>query len=138
MTMMPPQAANNKPEGIEHNPPVMYNGSILYSPPELGYYWGWIAYYAPEELDSMLKEVGERTAEIALESFEIAIKAMGVHKPPPEQRLALYRVKPVELWMEQQAKFPWQYEKDMEDWQKLEEQYGPPPPETLPELPYEG
>lgn len=132
-----PVPANNKPENLENTPPGMYSASILYQPPTLGFYWGWIAYYAPELIPGMLKEVGERTAEVALESFEVAIKAMGVHEPGPEERLALYRVKPVELWMEQQAKFPWRYEHDMEDWAKLEEKYGPPPPETLPEIPVE-
>lgn len=135
---MPPQSANNKPENLTRQPMGMYNGSVLYNPPELGYYFGWIAYYAPELLDDILKEIGERTAEIALETFDVAIKAMGVKEPGPEQRLELYRIKPPELWMEQNAKFPWRYEHDLEDWTKLEQQYGPPPEPTLPELPSEG
>ena len=132
--VMQPTPANNKPEGIGNNPPAMYNASVLYSPPTLGYYWGWISYYEPERIPRMLKEVGDRTAELALKSFDIAIKAMGVREPPPEQRLELYRVKPTELWMEQAQKFPWRYEHDMQDWTKLEAEYGPAPALTLPEV----
>lgn len=132
---MPPQSANNKPENLSTQPMGMYNGSLLYNPPELGFYFGWIAYHNPEMLDDILKEIGERTAEIALETFDVAIKAMGVREPPPEQRLELYRVKPPELWMEQQAKFPWRYEHDMQDWMKLEQEYPlTPPAPTLPEI----
>lgn len=131
---MPPTAANNKPENIQSDVPAMYQASILYNPPTLGYYWGWCAYYFPEEIPAMLREVGEQTAEIALESFEVAIKAMGVHRPPPEERLQLYRAKSPELWMEQMSKFPWQAEKDMQDWEELEAKYGSPQLETLPEV----
>lgn len=131
-----PIPANNKPENIQQNPAAMYQASVLYSPATLGYYWGWCSYYTPEEIPSMLREVGERTAEIALESFEVAIKAMGVHEPGPEERLAIYRVKPYELWLEQQAKFPWRFEHDMEDWTKLEQQYpATPEKQSLPEPP---
>jgi hypothetical protein len=130
-----PVAANNKPENITNTPPVMYNASILYSPPTLGQVWGWLAYYEPECIDGLLKEIGTRTAELALESFEIAIKAMGTHEPGPEERLELYRVKPPELWMEQQAKFPWRYEHDMLDWMSLEQRYPLRQEEpTLPEI----
>lgn len=134
---MAPQAANNKPEGIDKTPPVMYNASILYSPPNIGEVWGWIATYEPDRLSRMLKEVGEQTAKIALKSFDIAIKAMGVSKPPPEQRLALYRAKPPELWYEQSLKFPWMYEEDRDDWAKLEAKYSVQEAEailTLPEV----
>jgi hypothetical protein len=74
----------------------------------------------------MLKEYGERTAALALKSFEVAIAAAGASEPPAEDRLALYRVKPPLLWLEQQAKFPWRFEHDMQDWVRLEERYGPP------------
>ena len=133
--VMQPTAANNKPENINQTPPAMYQASILYSPPDLGYYFGWLAYYAPEEIDGVLKEIGERTAEIALETFDVVIKAMGTREPGPQERLELYRVKPPELWMEQQAKFPWRYERDMQDWMKLEQEYplNTPAP-TLPEV----
>ncbi len=129
-----PVPANNKPENISNNPPAMYSASVLYSPPSLGYYWGWVAYYEPDRIPRMLKEVGERTAELALKTFDVAIKAMGVREAPPEQRLELYRVKPIELWLEQKAKFPWRYEHDLEDWNKLELEYGAPPPASLPEV----
>ncbi len=132
---MAPQAANNKPERVSKTPPTMYNASVLYSPPTLGQCWGWIATYEPDRLSRMLKEVGEKTAELALKSFEIAIKAMGVKEPGPEMRLSLYRVKPPELWMEQSAKFPWRFEHDMQDWEALEQKYPQTQPEpTLPEV----
>ena len=129
-------AANLRPENIMGNnePKALFQGSVLYTPPTMGYYWGWISYYEPDRIPRMLKEVGTKTAEMALTAFDIAIKAMGVHEPGPEERLQLYRVKPIELWMEQQAKFPWRYEHDMADWAKLEQNYGPPPPPTLPEV----
>lgn len=128
-------AANLRPENLLQTPPkAMYEGSVLYTPPSLGYYWGYIAYYEPDRIPRMLKQVGEQTAKMALTAFEIAIKAMGVHEPPPEQRLELYRVKPIDLWMEQKAKFPWRYEHDLADWTKLEAEYGPEPAPTLPEV----
>lgn len=129
-------AANLRPENImgKGEPKALFQASVLYSPPDLGYYWGWIAYYEPDRIPAMLREVGEKTAKIALTAFEIAIKAMGVHESGPQERLQLYRVKSQDLWHEQAVKFPWRYEHDMQDWTKLEAEYGPPEPETLPEV----
>ena len=130
----PVPAANLRPENISSpGPDVLYQGSVLYTPPTLGFCWGWIAYYEPDRLPRMLKEVGERTAALAIKSFEVAIQAMGVREPPGEDRLALYRVKPPILWAEQQAKFPWRFEHDMADWMRLEARYGPPPATLPPE-----
>lgn len=126
MTQQPMQQGPHlRPENLlSSTPNAMVEAAVLYSPPSLGYYWGWIAYYEPDRIPRMLKQVGEETAKMALKAFEIAIKAMGIHEPPPQERLDLYRVKPQELWMEQQAKFPWRYEHDMADWQALEDKYG--------------
>src|ERR1700704_6318618 len=123
MTMQ--QGPHLRPENVLHQAPAaMFEGAVLYSPPTMGYYWGWIAYYEPDRIPRMLKHVGEETAKIALKAFDIAIKAMGVTEPGPEDRLALYRAKPIELWHEQQAKFPWRYEHDLQDWTDLEAKYG--------------
>lgn len=129
-------AANLRPENLmgKGEPKALFQGSVLYTPPTLGYYWAWMAYYEPERIPRMLKQAGEDAGKVALMAFEAAIKASGVHEPGPEQRLELYRVKPYALWMEQQAKFPWRYEHDMQDWTKLEQQYGPEPASTLPEV----
>jgi len=129
-------AANLRPENLmgPNQPKALFQASVLYTPPELGYYWGWIGYYEPDRIPRMLKQVGEETAKMALRAFEVAITAMGVHEPGPEMRLAIYRLKPIELWMEQKAKFPWRYEHDMLDWEKLKAQYGPEPEPTLPEV----
>lgn len=131
-------APHLRPENaLTQAPEAAFEGAVLYSPPTLGYYWGWISYYEPDRIPRMLKEVGQETAKRALKAFEVAIKAMGLHEPGPQERLQLYRVKPVELWMEQQAKFPFRYERDLEDWTNLEKQYGQEP-QTLPEVPVNG
>lgn len=132
----PLQGPHLRPEDIlTQSPRAMYEGAVLYTPPSLGYYWGWLAYYEPDRLSRALKQVGEQTAKIALTAFNIAIKAMGVTEPGPEERLQLYRVKPIELWQEQQAKFPWRYEHDLQDWTALEAKYGPEPRRMLAEVP---
>lgn len=135
MTQQPVQGPHLRPENLlSQNPNAMVESAVLYSPPTLGYYWGWIGTYEPDRIPRMLKEVGERTAKLALRSFETAIMAMGVHEPGPQDRLDLYRVKSPDLWREQSMKFPWRFERDMQDWEKLGTAVRPPPPKTLAEV----
>jgi len=78
------QQPHLRPENVlTQTPNAAYEGAVLYTPPSLGYYWGWIAYFEPERIKRMLDEVGKKTADMALTAFEIAIKAMGVHEPGP-------------------------------------------------------
>lgn len=138
-----PSSVKLRPQNIAQNPNVMFEAAQLYTPPSLGYYFGWLAIHAPDRLPALLKRIGEKTADVALSSFDIAVRAMGVKTPPPNERIAIYRAKaqgsptagimPMALWIEQRAKFPWEFQKDWLDWERLEGQIIQQPPEIPPD-----
>ncbi len=134
-----PSTVKLRPENINANPNVMYEGAQLYTPPTLGVYFGWLAIHAPDRLPGLLRRIQKKAGDMALKSFDLAVKAHGVVTPPPAMRQALYRAKatgsqaagiaPMSLWIEQRAKFPWKFQKDWADWERLEGRLLPEPPE---------
>lgn len=137
-----PSSVKLRPQNIAQNPNVMFEAAQLYTPPTMGYYFGWLAIHAPDRLPALLKRIGEKTADVALSSFDIAVRAMGVKTPPPKERIAIYRAKaqgsvtagiaPMALWIEQFAKFPWEAQNDWADWSRLEGRVIPLPQEVVP------
>jgi hypothetical protein len=118
-----------RPQNVTQTPNVMIDQAKLYSPPTLGSYWSWLARKAPERVKPAMKRATERSGRMAMIAWDAALAGLGVSTPPPNERIILYRRKPMELWVEQRAKFPWAFLHDWLDWEKLEGRLIPMPPE---------
>lgn len=68
-----------------------------------------------------LKEIGKRLARDFGNMLQAMEDSSGFERAGPLERLHWYRVKPDELWLEQEAKFPRRYDRDRRDYEKLQE-----------------
>jgi hypothetical protein len=124
-----PFAARLRPQNVTQLPNIMIDQAKLYSPPTLGSYWSWLARHAPERIKPAMKRATEHSGKMCMIAWDAALAGLDVTTPPPEQRLILYRRKPMALWIEQRAKFPWAYLHNWLDWEKIEGRLIPMPPE---------
>ncbi len=86
--------------------------------PRAGYYFGYME--VPQR-----KEAQTEVVDRLLVRFDTVMQATydaaGLETAKPRDRLAFYQRKPPEVWAEQQAKYPRDYEEDMADFGKLVE-----------------
>lgn len=135
-----PAQVHLRPQNVEQTPNVLAEEAKLFTPPNLGYYWGLLSDQYPDLVTDSLKQCVQEAGDALLSSFESAIRGLHLETPPPAQRLILYRRKPPELWMEQKSKFPTAFLRDWLDWERLEGRLIPMPDEvpataTSPQLP---
>lgn len=67
-----------------------------------------------------IAQIAEKLADDFIAGLEAMEKASGLERPGPLARLQWYRQKPEELWAEQEAKFPNDYDEDQADYDKLQ------------------
>lgn len=127
-----PAVVHLRPQNVEQTPNVLAEQAKLFTPPNIGYYWSLLADQFPDQVDRNLKELTKASGDAFLHAFEAAVRGLHLERPGPRDRLLLYRRKPVELWIEQRAKFPWAFQSDWDDWEKLEGRLIPQPPPFMP------
>jgi hypothetical protein len=125
-----PATVNLRPQNVEQTPNVMAEQAKLFTPPNLGYYWSLLSDQYPDLVDDALKQVTQESGDALLHAFESALKGLHLATPPPAQRTVLYRRKPIALWVEQRAKFPWAFLHDWLDWERLEGRLIAMPPDV--------
>lgn len=110
MTMPPPQQPQNPATG--ELPPLIPPGYAL-------------ARLMAKDRNKAIKAVqraSDRFINETHKKLETMQAAFGIKRQAnPMRRLAAYLQKPDEVWQEQRAKFPDDYEKDWDDFQKLRE-----------------
>ena len=86
--------------------------------PSVGLAWGKLDQTGKERV---LKEVAKESAVRFAAKIEAYKEATGLRKPPPAQRLEMYRARPGPLWELLRQALPKRYEEQMKDWEALEE-----------------
>lgn len=75
--------------------------------------------------DAARKRVLEYLANLGADIFDSimqsAMDSLGLIRGDPMQRLQFYRMKPAQMWAEQQQKFPRDFAEDMADFMRLEQ-----------------
>lgn len=127
-----PGVVHLRPQNVEQTPNVLAEQAKLFTPPDLGYWWSYLSDQFEEVVDQNLKQVTQESGDAFLSAFESAVRGLHLSRPEPRERLLLYRRKPVELWIEQRAKFPWAFQSDWQDWERLEGRLIPQPPPFMP------
>jgi hypothetical protein len=68
-----------------------------------------------------LHEIAKKLSADFIAAIEALEKSSGLERPGPLARLQWYREKPDELWSEQEAKFPRRFDRDQQDYEKLQD-----------------
>lgn len=86
---------------------------------QFAYYMAILFERDPKAARDVIKEIDERLADDFIAGLKSLEKSSGFKRAEPYDRLLWYRIKPAELWTEQQAKFPRDWAEDCDDYADL-------------------
>jgi hypothetical protein len=84
----------------------------------LGWLWSEMS---EKDRKSTLKELQDWAVEVFDTMLEEGIRALGLERREPDERLGFYYAKTIQEWEEQRAKYPLFFDRDQTDFGKLRE-----------------